>query len=145
MTKTITQIDEEIAKLQKEKGLLNSTIKTNLKVKEWNLEITPIQDWNKPYNQIIIPKGFRKIKVWELWRLLESKYADEFLGDYKGEYNRFWCEQTNYDKEDKENGYSRWLYFDWSLDLGSGNDVLADSNVNGRVIFCKDIGDKYDE
>jgi hypothetical protein len=98
------------------------------------LTLTKIQDWNKPYNEIVIPEGFRKIKIWELWQLLESEEMDKFLGDYKGKYNWFWCEQTNYAKK---NGYSSGLCLDWNLDLYSVDGGLADSGDGGRVVFVK--------
>lgn len=110
--------------------------KKTIKMPEFNIEITEIQDWSKPYNEIIAPKGFRKIEVWELWRILDSKYRDKVLGEYKEKSNYFWCEQTEYDKR---NNYSRWLYLSRGLNLGSNNDVLAVSYSGGRVIFCRSL------
>jgi hypothetical protein len=151
MTKTIQQriemhkkaIEElELKQKQKEEREKNKPIKIDTKnlFKFKDLEITKIVDWNKPYNEIVCPKGFRLIKVQELWDLLDSDKNDEFLGDYKGKYSRFWCEQT---KVDKIKGYARrlcrndsgWFNASWSDDLDY-------SGENCRVCFVKIKGDE---
>jgi hypothetical protein len=104
------------------------------KSKVLDLTITKIIDWNKPYNEIVIPKGFRLIKVWELMKLLESKERDKFLDSYKSKYNWFWCEQTTYAKA---NNYFSWLYMDGDLYIGSNSEYLASSYSDGRVVFVK--------
>lgn len=107
-----------------------------LKIKELGIEVTKPIEWTKPYNQIEVPKGWRKIKVWELWFILDgSQYIDEFLGDFKGKRNWFWCEQTDYAKK---NNYSSGLYLYWGLYVGSGYVGLANSVGDGRVVFVKD-------
>ncbi len=98
------------------------------------LDITNIQDWDKPYNEIVVPEGYRKIKIWELWELLESEERDDFLGEYKGKYNNFWCEQTNYAKL---NNYSSRLCLNGNLGVYSDDDELAGSGDGGRVVFVK--------
>jgi hypothetical protein len=100
-----------------------------------DLEITPIKTWTKPYYKIKVPKGFRKIKVQELWDLLESDKSEDFLGEYKGKSNWFWCEQT---KWAKRNNYASGLCLGRDLDLDSGSGSLAHSIGNGRVVFVKD-------
>ncbi len=102
------------------------------KSKVLNLELTQIQDWDKPYNEIEIPKGFRLIKVEELWKLLDSKEADSFLGNYKGEYNWFHCAQTKNDKREK---WGRRLCLGRGLNLSSDDEDLASSYGDGRVVF----------
>ena len=100
-----------------------------------NLEITYPKSWTKPYNEIVIPEGFRLIRVWELWELLESEQAEEFLGPLKDEYCLFWCEQTRYAKRFD---FSSRLYLDGNLNVYSDNDDLADPNSNGQVVFVKE-------
>lgn len=100
-------------KTEKKEVLEFKDVVETIKIPELNLEVTRTQEWTKPYNKIIVPEGWRKIKVQELWFILDgSKYVDDFLGDFKGKWNRFWCEQTHYDKE---NNYSRWLCSDDDL------------------------------
>jgi len=99
------------------------------------LTLTKIQDWDKPYNEIVVPEGFRKIKVEELWKLLDSEEADSLLGDYKGKFNFFWCEQT---KNDKLNKYARRLYLGGSLNLDSYVVNLDVSYDSGRLVFVKE-------
>ena len=110
-----------------------------MKIKEFNLEITKPITWTKTFGEIVIPKGFRLFKLWELWRLLESKYGDEFLGEFKGQCNYFFCEQTKYAK--KKNFLSG-LYLYGVLDLYSISDSLAGSSGSGRVAFCRDLKEK---
>lgn len=105
------------------------------KSKVLGLTLTKIQDWDKPYNEIEIPNGFRKIKIEELWKLLDSNERDDFLGDYKGKYSWFWCEQTRYAKE---NDYSSGLYLNGDLSLNANYEDLASSNGSGRVVFVKE-------
>ena len=110
-----------------------------IKIKELGIEVTYPIVWTKPYNEIIIPKGWRKIKVWELWFILDgSKYMDEFLGDFNGKYNYFWCEQTDYAKN---NNYASRLYLNWVLVLDSGDwgGSLSDSNDDGRVCLVREL------
>ena len=110
-----------------------------IKIKELNLEVQRPQKWVKPYNEIVIPKGWRNIKVWELWFILDgSKYMDNFLGYYKGKYNYFYCEQTSWAK--KNNRLSR-LSLDGDLVLYSGwsGGDLGNSDGDGRVVFCRDL------
>ncbi len=103
---------------------------------EFGIEVSQIIDWDKPYNEIVVPEGCRLMDVWELWRLLESKYSDAFLGAYKGKYNYFWCEQTKYAKE---NNYSSGLSLYWYSYLLSYYEDLASSHSYGRVAFVRDL------
>lgn len=135
----IQQIDKKILELQKKKEELIVKQKTNKLFKFKNLEITQIQDWNKPYNQIIIPSGFRLIKVQELIDLLESDSAGKFLGDYKDKHNWFWCEQTKYDKL---NNYSRRLFRGRGGSWDAFWSGLGYSDAGGRVVFVKEKNGK---
>src|SRR3990167_184493 len=110
-----------------------------IKIKELGIEVTYPIVWTKPYNEIIIPKGWRKIEIWELWFILDgSKYMDKFLGKFKGEFNYFWCEQADYAK--KKN-YSSRLYLSRNLNLASRywNVNLSYSDEDGRVVFARDL------
>src|SRR3990167_4333213 len=92
-------------------------ISKTMAINDLGLEVTYPIEWTKPYDEIIIPKGWRKIKVWELWFILDgSKYMDKFLGEYKGQFNYFWCEQTDYAKK---NDYASGLSLYRNLDLSS--------------------------
>jgi len=106
-----------------------------LKIPELNIEVTKIQDWIKPYNEIVIPKGFRLIEDYELMWLIR-KATTKFLGKYKGEYNYFWIAQTPYVKA---NNYSSGLYLNGNLGLYLYDDGLSDSDEDGRVVFVRDL------
>lgn len=128
----IAEIDRKI-KVLKDKMLKEDTII----IKELGIEVTKPKDWTKPYNQIEVPTGWRKIKVWELFYILDgSKYMDDFLGDYKGKWNYFWCERTDFAKK---NNYFSGLGLYWDLDLDSNWNSLVDSNDGGRVCFCRSV------
>jgi len=99
-----------------------------------NLELTYPQSWTKQYNEIVIPEGFRLIRIWELWELLESKQADDFLGDLKGKFCYFWCEQTSYAKK---YSFSSGLFLGRYLSVVSSNEYLANSNSYGQVVMVK--------
>ena len=131
------EIENKIAELEAE---LRDIIKKEkeyelFKSKVLGLTLTKIKTWDKPYNEIIVPEGFRMIKIWELWQLLESKERDKFLGDYKGKYNYVWCEQTNYAKL---NNHSSGLCLYGSLSVDSYGGDLAGSSSVGRVVFVKE-------
>jgi hypothetical protein len=105
-----------------------------MKIKEINIEVTKIKEWDKSYDEIKPPKGFRLIKIWELAYILESKYCNKFLGKFKDKWNYFWCEQTKYAKKNK-----------YACRLGRGRcgfwianwRRFGDSNAVGRVVFVK--------
>ena len=105
------------------------------------LTITKIQDWDKPYKEIVIPEGYRMIKVWELLKLVESEECNNFLGKYSETYNYFLCAQTKYAKE---NSRSSWLYLNNNLNFDSVNGDLANYEEVGRVVFVKLEDEKYE-
>lgn len=108
-----------------------------LKIKELKIEVTYPVEHTAKYSEISIPAGWRLINVRDLWWILDSsKYLDDFLGNFKGKWNRFWCEQTVIDKRKKQ---SRWLNLNRDLGLGSLWDYLDDSNSSGRVVFAKNL------
>jgi len=120
------------------KTIKNYKSKT-LKIAEFNLEVTEIQDWDKPYNEITVPKGWRLSEIWEIGRIIDSKYYEEFIGKNKEKWSRIWCAQTAYAKE---NDKSSCAFLGRCRDWGSGNGHLADSNSGGRVVFVRDLNDK---
>jgi len=141
----LTQINKQIEKLQEQKNKLLSEQEANkdkLTFKRYKvlpkLKVSNIIKWTKPYDEIIVPRGCRLIKQWELFKLLEEDYeiADEFLGDYKGKYNLFWTEQSRFAKS---YNYTSGLYLGGGLYLSSGNEDLAYSDVGGRVVFVKEV------
>lgn len=109
-----------------------------LKIPEIGYEFTEIQDWDKPYRDIVAPKGWELIEIWQLAYILESKYADRFLGEYKDNYSCFWTKQT---KHAKENNYSNRLYRgrngNWGGSIWFGS--LANSDAGGRVVFARPL------
>ena len=107
-----------------------------LKIPELKINVFPIQDYKGRYEDIKIPNGKRLIKVWELIWILDSKYDKQFLGNYKGKDNFFWCKQLKYDKQNKR---SRGLTLYGDLDLSSYWDYLPVSNAGGRVVFVEDL------
>ncbi len=111
--------------------------KRTLKIKELKIEVTYPAEYTGQYNKIEIPKGWKLINVRDLWWILdESKYMNDFLGNFKGEWNRFWCEQTKHDKKAKQ---SRWLVLDGYLVLYSDWGNLDYSDSDGRVVFVRDL------
>ena len=131
LKKQIEQKEKEL-KILKEK-LENESLKT-FKCKELNLEITPVKEWTKPYNEIVIPKGWRLLKTHECIFLIEEGYKNELIRKLK-EYNWIWVQQTNYAKE---NNYSSRVYFDGG-GVGSDSGGLQVSLDNGRVAFCREL------
>ena len=132
LKKQIEQKEKEL-KILKEK-LENESLKT-FKCKELNLEITPVKEWTKPYNEIVIPKGWRLLKTHECIFLIEEGYKNELIRKLK-EYNWIWVQQTNYAKE---NNYSSRVYFFRNGNVSSNYDNLQDSYGSGRVAFCREL------
>ena len=133
LKKQIEQKEKEL-KILKEK-LENESLKT-FKCKELNLEITPVKEWTKPYNEIVIPKGWRLLKTHECIFLIEEGYKNELIRKLK-EYNWIWVQQTNYAKE---NNYSSGVYFCRSGNVGSYYvGYLRNSDDDGRVAFCREL------
>jgi phage terminase large subunit-like protein len=138
--KTKQQLKLEIEKLQKQLAELENQI-TFRKITFRKFKCLPdievseiIKHENKTFKEISIPKGCRLIKIWEFAKLIESDESDEFLGEFKGLYNYFFLEQTKYAKA---NNYlfRACLNCDgiWFAHVG-----LANSNGNGRVVFCRE-------
>jgi hypothetical protein len=107
------------------------------KIKELNIRITKPEIWIKPYKDIVIPKGMRLIKVWELFWIFESKYKD-FLFSEKG-WLDFACKQLDCDIK---NNYSRWVYRSGDGDLVAGGGSLLSASSDGRVVFVKGAKDE---
>jgi len=128
---TIKTIEAQIKKLQKELEILRTKKLKTFKIA--GLEITEIKDWNKPYNEIEIPKGFRLPTIQEMFDIFEED-VDKWLGDYKVKYNLFWCSQTRYDKLNKR---SRWVFLNRNSNLNSYCDNLEGSYGVGRVAFVR--------
>jgi hypothetical protein len=107
-----------------------------IKIPELSIEITKPIPWTKPYNEIVCPKGFRKIKIWELIYIFESDYCDEFLGKDKDEWISVWCEQTKYAKKNNYavRSYRAGIGY-WCADSGD----LAVSGAYARVVFVRDL------
>jgi hypothetical protein len=134
--KSKQQIKLEIEKLQKQLAELENQITfRNFKCLP-NIEVSEIiKHENKTFKEISIPKGCRLMRIWEFAKLIESKESDEFLGEFKGQYNYFFLEQTKYAKA---NSFivGACLYGGgaWNYDNGS----LANSSDDGRVVFCRE-------
>jgi len=94
-----------------------------------------IKHENKTFKEISIPKGCRLMRIWEFAKLIESDERDEFLGEFKGQYNYFFLEQTKYGKA---NSFIARACLCRNGGWGSGNGDLACSNDNGRVVFCRE-------
>lgn len=116
-------------------------VSNTMKIPELNIEVTKPIEWTKTIGEIIAPKGWRVIKQSELFYILDkSKYMNDFLGDFKGKWNLFYCTHSN---EEKTNGKSGLSGLDLDGDLGlysdwNGND-LAYSDGDGRVAFARDL------
>jgi hypothetical protein len=134
--KTKQQLKLEIEKLQKQLAELENQI-TFRKFKCLpDIEVSEIiKHENKTFKEISIPKGCRLIRIWEFAKLIESDESDEFLGEFKGQYNYFFLEQT---KHGKANSFVARAFLDRVGDWGSDSVNLAYSNDNGRVVFCRE-------
>ena len=105
------------------------------KIKELGIEITEPQNIKKiPYNEIKIPKGYRMIKLWEMFWLHDSKYRDFVFGE-EG-WLIFACDQLSIDKK---NNWARWLYRDWDDWISARGGDLLNSSEGGWVCFVKEI------
>ncbi len=133
-------IKQQIEKKEKEIKVLKEKLENeslkSFRCKELNLEITPLKKWTKPYNEIVIPKGWRLLKTHEYFYLIEEGYENQLIGKFKNEYNYAWTQQTNYAKK---NNYESWVYLDRDAEVDSNDDDLRGSLGNGRVAFCRKL------
>ena len=133
-------IKQQIEKKEKEIKVLKEKLENeslkSFRCKELNLEITPLKEWTKPYNEIVIPKGWRLLKTHEYFYLIEEGYENQLIGKFKNEYNYAWTQQTNYAKK---NNYASWVCFGRSGSVYSVDDDLQNSYDNGRVAFCRKL------
>ena len=136
MNKLKKQIEQKEKELKILKEKLESKSLKPFKCKELNLEITPLKEWTKPYNEIVIPKGWRLLKTHECIFLIEEGYRDELIGKFKKDCNYIYVQQTNYAKK---NNYLSMVYFNRRGSVNSYNDDLQNSNDNGRVAFCREL------
>jgi hypothetical protein len=134
--KTKQQLKLEIEKLQKQLAELENQI-TFRKFKCLpDIEVSEIiKHENKTFKEISMPKGCRLMRIWEFAKLIESDESDEFLGEFKGQYNYFFLEQTKYAKA---NNYLFRAYLNSVGDWSARDGNLADSNGDGRVVFCRE-------
>lgn len=131
----ITELDKKILELQekrKELILIEEAKKNKVDTKNLfkfkDLEITRIIDWDKSYDEIVIPKGFRLIKIQELVEILESDQEDEFLGAYKDKFGYFWCAKNKHGVLRLSRGSSGNWYASWAV---------RGSVDAGRVVYVK--------
>jgi len=138
--KTIKQQIEQNKKelLMLETKLENENLKT-FKCKKLNLEIAPLKEWTKSYNKIIIPKGWRLLKIYEFAYLIEEGYKKELIGKFINEYNHIWLQQTKYAKD---NNYSFGAYLGDDGNWYASDDGLPSSVDYGRVAFCRELNVK---
>jgi len=72
----MNKLKQQIEKKEKELKILKEKLESKslkpFKCKELNLEITPLKEWTKPYNEIVIPKGWRLLKTHECIFLIEE-------------------------------------------------------------------------
>jgi len=136
----MNKLKQQIEKKEKELKILKEKLESKslkpFKCKELNLEITPLKEWTKPYNEIVIPKGWRLLKTHECIFLIEEGYRDELIGKFKKDCNYIYVQQTNYAKK---NNYLSMVYFNRRGSINSYNDDLQNSNDNGRVAFCREL------
>ncbi len=136
----MNKLKQQIEKKEKELKILKEKLESKslkpFKCKELNLEITPLKEWTKPYNEIVIPKGWRLLKTHECIFLIEEGYRDELIGKFKKDCNYIYVQQTNYAKK---NNYLSMVYFNRRGSVNSYNDDLQNSNDNGRVAFCREL------
>ena len=133
-------IKQQIEKKEKEIKVLKEKLENeslkSFRCKELNLEITPLKEWTKPYNEIVIPKGWRLLKTHEYFYLIEEGYENQLIGKFKNEYNYAWTQQTNYAKK---NNYASRVFLYGDAEVSSGYGDLQNSNDYGRVAFCRKL------
>jgi len=133
-------IKQQIEKKEKEIKVLKEKLENeslkSFRCKELNLEITPLKEWTKPYNEIVIPKGWRLLKTHEYFYLIEEGYENQLIGKFKNEYNYAWTQQTNYAKK---NNYASRVCFDRDGYVYSNVVNLQYSYDVGRVAFCRKL------
>ena len=130
------EIDEQILEIDKQiEELKNKSTWRKFKCLP-NVELSNIQDWDEPYDKIVIPKGCRLMEAWEFAKLIESEESDDFLGKYKGKFSYFWLNQSKYCKT---NNFSFRVCLDSGSFWGVGYDLLEGSGGDGRVVFVRDL------
>lgn len=113
-----------------------ATVACSISIPELNIEITPLQEWTKPYNKIVIPKGWRLAHDWELlWITRHDAYNKQLFPKMGDEYYYVWCASF-------KKGYASRLYLNRSLNASSDWDNLAVSIEGGRVAFVRDVAQK---
>jgi hypothetical protein len=105
-----------------------------LKIPELKIEVeTEIHDKGKCLKDITIPKGWRLLKVDEIFWLRNSKYRDKLNLLYTWEF----IEQP--DEISKKNGYVAWFsaLSDWAVLHCNWSPGYSDSGLGVR--FCRDL------
>ena len=100
------------------------------------LEWSKIEKWNKTFEEIKIPEGWRLPKVTELMEIYETDKAEEFDEEYGKVWHWIYCQQTKYAKE---NNYLSRVYLDSDGDLSVDDEDLSDLLGGGRVVFCREL------
>ena len=101
-----------------------------------NLEWSKIKRWNKTFEKIKIPKGWRLPKVTELLEVYETDKAKKFDKEYKKKWHWIFCQQTKYAKEN--NYMSRVFLIGDGVLVADGGDLSYSDDI-GRVVFCREI------
>jgi len=67
-----------------------------IKIKELNIEVMRTEEPNL-YKNSKVPKGWKRIPLYQLIYVLERKYRTEFLRELEGKWNLFWVKKRKID------------------------------------------------
>jgi len=67
-----------------------------IKIKELNIEVMRTEE-KELYKDSKVPKGWKRIPLYQLIYILEGKYRKSFLRELDGKYNWFWIKKRKVD------------------------------------------------
>jgi len=127
----IKQKEEQINKLQEQISLLKAQEESNnfIEAKQGK-NLFRIYPWDKPVKDFIIPKGFRMSE--------EREFIDLYDSGFKIEKYPVIYFTRNRSKLNIKNGFGlSWVGLGCGLGLFTGDDSLAGSYEDGRVVLIK--------
>jgi len=101
-----------------------------------NLEWSKIKKWNKTFEEIEIPKGWRLPTTDELKSIYKTDKVEEFDEEYKKVWHWIYCQQAEYAKE---NNLLSGVFLGSNGGFYASNEDLSYAYDGGRVVFCREI------
>ena len=102
-----------------------------IKIKELNIEVMRTEE-KELYKDSKVPKGWKRIPLYQLIYILESKYRKSFLRELDGRYNWFWIEKRKVDN------YCSALLEDDDRLYVDGNDFDDNNGCHALGVFVRE-------